>query len=82
SELMAFAKGKIDSFGDGGENSINGQDLHNVSIATKEMFVSVKELVNELTETVASAKKSGTICNVQKTIKEASEIYKTVASSV
>ncbi|MGI0055797.1 MAG: hypothetical protein ACREAK_00310 [Nitrosarchaeum sp.] len=82
SELMAFAKGKIDSFGDGGENSINGKDLHNVSVATKEMFVSIRELVNELTETVASAKKSGTICNVQETIKEASEIYKTVVSSV
>jgi len=36
-ELIKSAKGKINSFGDG-EGSINGQDLHDVTTATKEMM--------------------------------------------
>ncbi len=76
-ELIKSAKGKINSFDDGGEGSINGQDLRDVSIATKEMLVSIKNLMIELKVTVASSKKSGTIRNVKETIKEASEIYKT-----
>lgn len=82
SNLINSAKEKIDSFGYGNENSINGQDLHDVSIATKEMFASVKDLINELTLTISSSKKSGTIHNVQETVKEASDIYKTVKSVV
>lgn len=81
SELITSVKGKIDSFGDN-QNSINGQDLRDVSVATKEMFVSIKELINELTETLASSKKSGTIHNVQETMKGASDIYKTVTTMV
>jgi hypothetical protein len=82
SNLLNTAKEKIDSFDCGGENSINGQDLREVSVATKEMFVSIKDLINELTITLASSKKSGTIHNVQETIKEASDIYKTVSTIV
>jgi len=74
-ELIKSAKGKINSFGDGA--SINGQDLREVSIATKEMFVSLKDLMMELKITVASSTKSGTIRNVKETINEASDIYKT-----
>lgn len=81
SGLMTSAKEKIDSFGQGGANSINGEDLREVSVATKEMFVSIKDLINELTLTIASSKKSETIHNVQETIKEASAIYQTVSSA-
>ena len=76
-DLIKSTKGKINSFDDGGEGSINGQDLRDVSTATKEMLVSIKNLMIELKVTVASSKKSGTIRNVKETIKEASEIYKT-----
>jgi uncharacterized protein YjgD (DUF1641 family) len=74
-ELIKSAKGKINSFGNGGEGSINGQDLQDVSIATREMLVSIKYLMIELKETVSSSKKSGTIHNFNETIKEASDIY-------
>ncbi len=78
-ELIKSAKGKINSFGDG-EGNINGQDLHDVTTATKEMMVSIKELVIELTVTAASSKKSTTIRNVKETINEASDIYKTIVA--
>jgi hypothetical protein len=76
-ELIKSTKGKIDSFDDDGEGSINGQDLRDVSTTTKEMLVSIKDLMNELKVTVASSKKSETIRNVKETIKEASDIYRT-----
>ena len=82
SDLMHTAKEKIDSFGNGDENSINGQDLRDVSVATREMFVSIKDLINELTATISSSKKSGVIRNVQETIKEASDIHKTFTSAI
>ncbi len=78
-ELIKSAKGKINSFGDG-EGNINGQDLHDVTTATKEMMESIKELVIELTVTAASSKKSTTIRNVKETINEASDIYKTIVA--
>jgi hypothetical protein len=74
-ELIKTAKGKINSFG--GEDSINGQDLHDMSAATKEMMVSIKYLMIELKETVASSKNSATINNFNETIKEVSDIYNT-----
>lgn len=74
SELITSAKSKINSFGN--DDGINGQDLRNMSVATKEMFLSIKDLMNELTITVSSTKKSGTISKVQETIKETSKIYK------
>ncbi len=76
-ELIKSTKGKIDSFGD--EGSISGQDLRDVSTATKEMLVSIQYLMIELKESVVSSKKSGTINNFNDTIKEASDIYKTVS---
>ena len=75
-ELVKSAKEKVNSFGDG-EDSINGQDIYEMSTATKEMLVSIKELMVELKVTVASSTKSGTIHNVKETIDEASSIYKT-----
>ena len=79
--LIDSAKKKIDSFGND-ENGINGHDIHNLIVSSQETFSSIKDLVNEITETVSSSKKSGTIANVQDAIKETSDIYKTVASSV
>jgi hypothetical protein len=76
-ELIKSTKGKIDSFGD--EGNISGQDLRDVSTATKEMMVSIQYLMIELKESVVSSKKSGTINNFNDTIKEASDIYKTVS---
>ena len=76
-ELLKSAKGKIDSFGEG---SISGQDLRDVSFATKEMLVSIQYLMIELKETVVSSKKSGTINNFNETIKEVSDIYKTTTA--
>jgi uncharacterized protein YjgD (DUF1641 family) len=73
-DLIKSAKGKINSFG---EDSINGRDIQDVSIATKEMLVSIKYLMIELKETALSSKKSGTIHNFNETIKEISDIYNT-----
>ncbi len=73
-ELIKSAKNQINSFGVD-EDNINGQDLREVSLATKEMLVSLKDLMVELQVTVASSTKSGTICNVKETIYEVSDIY-------
>jgi hypothetical protein len=77
SELMKSAKGSISSFSDGGMDSINGQDVRDVSVASKEMLLSIKDLMNEITVTFASSKKSATIHNVKDIIKEGSDIYET-----
>ena len=71
-ELIKSAKGKIESFGDGG---INGEDLRDLSQATKEMLLSINYLMVELKETVVSSKKSGTLNNFKETIKEVNKIY-------
>ena len=76
-ELIKSTKSKIDAFG-GGEGSISGQDLRDVSTAVKDMLESIKGLVDELKITVGSSKKSGTIRNIEETVNEASDIYKTV----
>jgi hypothetical protein len=78
-ELVKSAKEKVNSFGDG-EGSINGQDIYEMSTVTKEMLVSIKELMVELKVTVASSTKSGTIHNVKETIDEASSFYKTTVA--
>jgi len=79
SGLISSAKTHIDSFGS--EDGITGQDLRNMSIATREMFVSIKDLMSELTITVAATKKSETLLNIQDTIKGASNIYKNTMTS-
>ena len=78
SDLMKSVKDKINSFTDGGSESINGQDLHDVGIASKEMMLSVKDLTNEITLCLASSKKSVTIRNVNDTIKEVADVSKMV----
>jgi len=77
-ELIKSTKSKINSFGVGGEGMISGQDLRDVTTAIKEMLISIKGLVDEVKATVTSSKKSGTIVNIEKTIKEASDVYNTV----
>ena len=77
-ELIKSSKSKIDAFGGSGEGSISGQDLRDVTTAVKDMLESIKGLVDELKMTVGSSKKSGTIRNIEETVKEASDIYKTV----
>ena len=80
SELISFAKSKINSFGS--DDSITGKDLRNMSIATKEMFLSIKDLMNELTITVSSTKKSRTLVDIQDTVDVASNIYKKTLTSI
>ncbi len=75
--LIKSAKSAMDSFGGSGQGAINGQDLREMSTAIKEMFKSIRSLVDELRITVAYSKKSGTIHSIEKTVKEASDIYKT-----
>jgi hypothetical protein len=48
-----------------------------MSTATKEMLVSIKDLMMELKVTVSSSTRSGTIRNVKESIKEVSDIYQT-----
>lgn len=74
-------KEKINSFSNSEKGgSINGQDIHEVTITTKEMLESIRDLMNELTLTVVSSKNSQTISNVRDSIAEASNIYKNTAA--
>lgn len=76
SKLIQSAHNKINSFDNGSKSNINGQDLREMSIASREMMLSIKDLVNEITMSVSSSKKSAIICNVKDTIKEMSDIKK------
>ena len=79
SDLIKSAKGKIDSLGENSVSDLMGSDIKEMTTASKEMIVSMKELMNEITVTVASTKKSATVRNVKETINDASEIYTTFA---
>ena len=78
SDLMKSIKDKINSFTEDGSKGIHSQDLRDMGIASKEMMLSVKDLVNEITLCLASSKKSVTIRNVDETINEVSHISKMV----
>ena len=77
SNLIKSAKGKVDSLGDSSVDSLFGSDIKEMSTASKEMMWSIKELMDEITVTVASTKKSVTVRNVKDTISDATEIYNT-----
>ena len=62
----------MDSFGE------SGQDLREISTVIKEMIKSVRGLVDELKITVIDSKKSGAIHSIEQTVKDASDIYKTI----
>ena len=80
SDLIKSAKGKIDSFGESGEDGIAGHDIKEISVASKEMLLSIKDLMNEITVTVASSKESITMNNAKETYKGISKLYnRTVA---
>jgi hypothetical protein len=70
--LIKSATSAIDSFGN------SGQDLHEISTSIKEMIRSVRGLADEFKITVVDSKKSGAIHNIEATVKDASEIYRTI----
>jgi len=70
--LIRSAKGTMDSIGE------SGQDLREISTVIKEMIKSVRGLVDELKITVIDSKKSGAIHSIEQTVKDASDIYKTI----
>ena len=72
--LVDSAKLKIDSFD--GDSS---KGIHEVITSSQEMFASITGLVNEITETVSSSKRSTTVANIQETIHDVSEIYNTIS---
>jgi hypothetical protein len=61
---------------------ITGQDLKDLSTSFKEMLEAIKALAWELRLTVEESKKSGTLYNVEETIREASDTYKTLRREV
>ena len=79
SDLMKSVKEQINLFANGDDTqSINGQDLYDVGTVSKEMMLSVKDLINEITLCLESSKKSVTVRNVNDTIKEVADISKMV----
>jgi hypothetical protein len=64
--------------GGGRGGGITGQDLKDLSTSFKEMLEAIKALAWELRLTVEESKKSGTLYNVEETIREASDTYKTL----
>ena len=79
-EVIKSVKGKINSFGNGNADGLYGKDIHAMSVTTRDMLISIKELMNELSITVATTKKSGIISNVRESINEVSDIYKNTLS--
>ena len=77
SNLIKSAKGKIDSMGQDGIDGFMGQDIREMSLASKEMLLSLKDLMNEITVTVQSTKKSVTVRNAKETINDAQGLYST-----
>ncbi len=89
--LINTVKSKMDSFGastdgeqqsaavaaaTGGRGGISGQDLKELSTSFKEMMEAIKALASELRLTVVDSKKSGTVHNIEETLREASDTYR------
>lgn len=74
-QLIKTVRSKLDFLGEGATGNQNIQEL---TVSFKEMLQSVKGLVDELKLVAVDARKSETIQNVQQTIKEASDAYRTV----
>ena len=93
-ELINTVRSKMGSFGGGvgadgqqsaaagGGGGISGQDLKDLSTSFKEMLEAIKALAWELRLTVEESKKSGTLYNVEETVREASDTYKTLRREV
>jgi hypothetical protein len=92
--LISTVRTKVGSFGVGtgageqqpgaaaGGGGITGQDLKDLSTSFKEMLEAIKALAWELRLTVEESKKSGTLYNVEETVREASDTYKTLRREV
>ena len=93
--LISTVRTKVGSFGVGtgageqqsgveaaGGGGITGQDLKDLSTSFKEMLEAIKALAWELRLTLEESKKSGTLYNVEETIREASDTYKTLRREV
>ncbi len=97
-ELINTVRSKMSSFGGGGvggegqqqqsaaagggRGGISGQDLKDLSTSFKEMLEAIKALAWELRLTVEESKKSGTLYNVEETVREDSDTYKTLRREV
>lgn len=93
-ELISTVRAKIGTFsgdgqqssssdaGGGGRAGISGQDLKELSTSFKEMLEAIKALASEMRVTVAESKKSGIMHNMEETISEASETYRTLQREV
>lgn len=73
--LIKSVKSSLDTFFTSDQGSVNGQDLREMTTSIKEMFKSMRSLVDELRITVAYSKKSGTIHNLEEAVKEVSSIH-------
>lgn len=72
--LIKSVKNTLDLFGNDDQSSTKGQELHEMSTSIKEMFKSIRSLMDELRITVAYSKKSGIIHHMEETVKDASSI--------
>jgi hypothetical protein len=93
-ELIKAIKSKIGPFAGKGQQTttaaatattaaatsggISGQDLKELSTASKEMLQSIKALVEELRITMTQSKRSGTMHHIEETVREATDTYRTV----
>lgn len=73
SSLIKSIKNKMDAFDDSSDG-LSGQDLKDVSIASKEMILSVKNMIDEIALCIETSKKSTTAHNINHTINEVSKI--------
>ena len=74
-QLIKTARAKLDFIGEGG---IGSQDLRELSTSFKEMLQSIRGLIDEVKIVVEESKRSTTLRNVEQTIREASDTYRTV----
>ena len=79
--LIRAVKSTMDLFGNYDQSSIKGQELREMSTSIKEMFKSVRSLLDELRITVAYSRRSGTIHSIEETVKEVSSIRSDLARS-
>lgn len=68
--LINSGKNMISSFDNGGNGGLNSQTLWEMSTSLKEMFQSVRGLVDELRMTVVYSKDSGSIANIKEVMKQ------------
>lgn len=70
-EMFKSTKNTMDSF-------VSSQNMPQVSNSVKEMINSMRDLAEELKITVIDSRNSGAVHSIKETIKDSSEIYKTM----